>query len=393
MNKRTKLIVSLLFIVIIILAAAVTRFYSSVPDEVSGGVNQPEVARRLASDSEGNDIFEDSSGLCGVLDSRDRVIVAPDWLELSFAGDNTCIASKRIGGRVLFGCIDFEGNVTVPFVYSSITPHQTSDFTFYIAEAAADGQFVVYDGSFTPMFRQSWTGAKFTDGKLILVDKGGIFTYGITKNGALCERAKLSGESLGCAYTMEVTSQIILQKLSTQMLEKMMSDTGVFLEFAYTGKEDLLRQINSATRAFQQLYPDDHKILEKELRGINEIYISNARLEGGGTGFAISVKADTEITYSDETDGKTKKLREECTAKVTFTGSNINDLTAVSGGFSKQSPDYPKPEPPPEYDPETGELMTPSVPEEVPEQQEMAAPREDMFYQEEPAMQTEIDAE
>lgn len=392
MNKRTKLVVSLLFVVIIILAAAVTRFYSSVPDEVSGGVNQPEISKRIASDPDGNDIFEDSSGLCGILDSRDRVIVAPEWLELSFAGDDTCIASKRIGGKVLFGCIDFEGNITVPFIYSSITHHQKDGFTFYIGEAAADGQFVVYDKSFIPVFRQSWTGAKFSDGKLILVDKGGIFTYGITSGGVVCERAKLSGESLGCAYTMEVTSQIILQKLSTQMLEKMVSDTGVYLEFAYTGNEDLLGQITSATRAFQQLYPDDHKILEKELKGVNEIYIYNTRLDNGSSGYAISVKADTEVTYSDENDGKTKKLTEECAAKVTFSGGSLNDLIAVSGSFNKESPDYPKPEPPQtqEYDPETGEPLTPQpeTPEDVQPETPQAGEQE-LYQQDETVIQAE----
>lgn len=384
MNKRTKLVVSLLFVVIIILAAAVTRFYSAVPDEVIGGVNQPDISRRLETNSDKYTIFENGSSLCGILDSRDRVIVAPEWLTLSFAGENACTASKRIGGKVLSGCIDYEGNITVPFIYSTITRHQKDTQVFYIAEADADGQFVIYDADFRPAFRQSWTGAKYTDGKLILVDKGGIFTYSFGSGGLVFENAKVSGETLGCAYTMEVDSGILLQKLTSQMLEKIVSDTGAYLEYAFTGDDDLLSQLGNRT-GFQQLYPEDHKILEKKLKSINEIYVYNVRLEDGSPGFAVAVKADAEITYSDENDGELKTLNGFANAKVTFTGTNLNDLSAAAGSFKEQQPDYPKPEPPPapEYDPETGELLVPlpTAADDMPVQQEAAQPDGEMFYQ------------
>ena len=365
MNKRTKLIVSLLFVVVIILAAAVTRFYSSVPVEVMGGVNQPDVSRRLKSNASGYDIFENSSGLCGILDNRDRMIVAPEWLELSFAGGDTCIASKRIGGKALWGCIDFEGNVTVPFIYGSITPHQNNGVVFYIAEADADGQFVIYDSSFRPAFRQSWAGAKYSDGKLILVDQSGIFTYSFTDGKMTFGNAKVSGETLDCAYTMEVSSWIILEELSSQMLEEIVSDTGAYLEYAFTGDKELLTQLTAGSQTgFRQLYPDDHKILEKKLKGVSELALSRARLEDGTTGYAVSLKADAEITYSDENDGKIKTLSDTCNARVIFTGTSLNDLTAVSGSFREQQPDYPRPEPPP---PETGEPIEPqpTSPEEM----------------------------
>jgi len=371
MNKRTKLIVSLLFVVVIILAAAVTRFYSSVPAEVIGGVNQPDVARRLESNANGYDIFENSSGLCGILDNRDRMIVVPEWLDLSFAEGETCIASKRIGGKTLRGCIDFEGNVTVPFIYGSITPHQNNGVVFYIAEADADGQFVIYDSSFRPVFRQSWSGAKYSDGKLILVDQGGIFTYSFGKNGMNFMSAKVSGETLDCPYTMEVSSSIILDQLTSQMLEEIVSDTGAYLEYAFTGDKELLTQLTAGSQTgFRQLYPDDHTILEKKLRGVSEINISKARLEDGSTGYAVSVKTDAGITYSDENDGKIKKLDSTANARVIFTGTGLNDLTAVSGSFREERPDYPVPEPPPpapEFDPETGEPIEPqpTSPEEM----------------------------
>lgn len=370
MDKRTKLIASLLFVVLVILAAAVTRFYSSVPDEISTGVNQTEVSKRLETDSGGNMIFENSSGLCGVLDSRERLIVAPEWQKLSFAGNNTCIASKQIGGKTLTGCIDYEGNITVPFVYSSINRHSADSSDFYIAEADADGQSVIYDSQFRPMFRQSWTGAKFTDGKLILVDAGGIFTYTMTEEGAIFDNAKISGETLGCNYTLEVNSRILLQKLTSQVLEQILRSSGVYLEFAFSGNEDLLSQITTKSHtAFQQIFPEDHKILDKSLKGVSDIAIYSVRLEDNTAGYTVSMKADTELTYSDEFDGKTKKLRDKYTAKVTFTGSNMNTLTAVSGSFVETQPRYPQPEPEPEpmYDPVTGELILPIQPETSPQ--------------------------
>ena len=130
-----RLIVSLLFIVIILLAVAITRFYSDTSKSASGGSAQTDIERRVATDLSGNQIFEDSNGLYGVVDDSDRVIVPAEWADLSFAGEGRCIAAKRISGSLMKGAVDYEGNIVVPFIYRNIELCESGSTKVYIAQS------------------------------------------------------------------------------------------------------------------------------------------------------------------------------------------------------------------------------------------------------------------
>ena len=345
LNKHTKLIISLLFAVLIIFAFAVTRFYFSVPDETGGKGNQDIVATRLNSDSDGNTIFGTGDGHYGLIDSQGRVFVAPEWTELNFAGDDRCIASKNIGGRTVYGCIDYDGNIIVPFVYSKITERRVEQYDFYTAENADSGETVVYDSSFVPCFRRAWEGCTFDGSEMKLTSGKNSYIYTITPEGFPFTGASLSGEALSCGYDIDVTSRVLLSKLTVPMLEKMTADVGTYLEYAYTGDDDLLSKLTSGSRTgFLQLFPEEHKILDKKLKGISDIYIYSVRADGDVPRYEAAIKADTEITYSDDITGETRILRDVYKASVVFSGTGENNLTAVSGGFALRAPDYPKPE-------------------------------------------------
>ena len=121
MTKHMRLVVSVLFIVIIVLAVAITRFYSSTGKSTELSGTQPAIEKILDDDKSGNHIFQNDSGMYGIIDSNERVIVYPEWNELKFTESGLCIASKRIRGKMLFGGIDYEGNISLPFVYSDIS--------------------------------------------------------------------------------------------------------------------------------------------------------------------------------------------------------------------------------------------------------------------------------
>ena len=345
MNKHTKLVVSVLFVVIIILAAAITRFYFDTPKDNVNKKNQPEIVRRLDVDSSGNRIFEDSSKNYGIADSSDRIIAAPEWLSLEFAGQNFCIASRRIGGKKLCGCIDYEGNITVPFIYESIRKKYCGNIVFYAADTSSGNECVIYNDSFVPAFRHSWTDCDVKDNEMILRSDEGVYTFSAGDGGFIFKSASVSGNTMGCDYSLDVYSRIVLSKLTAPMLEKICGDIGEYLEFAYTGNDDILSDITTGSRSsFFSLFQDDHKVLSKKLLGISDIYIYSKKSENGVPLYSVSLDADTEITYTDET-GMKKTLRDKYRASVDFSGSSENNLTAVSGKFALSEPDYPKPEP------------------------------------------------
>ncbi len=341
LNKHTRLVVTILFAVLIVLATAVTKVYFSSPDTVGNKNTQNEIVRRLDVDESGNRIFEDESGLYGVADSGDRIMVAPEWLSLEFAGGNKCIASGTVGGKKLVGCIDYDGNIAVPFIYEGITKKECGDTVFYIAVSHAGGESVVYDESFSPYFRRTWKKCDVSGDELSLSSESGEYVYTAGKDGFICKSASVKGETLGCVYKIDVYSRIILSKLSPDVLEKMSNDLSVYLRYAYTGNDDILSDITLGSRnGFQEIFADDHRVLSKRLLGLSDIYIYSKKTDDGTILYTVSVSADTEITYTDET-GQKKSHREKYDASVDFSGNTENSLTAVSGKFAKTEPDYP----------------------------------------------------
>ncbi len=343
MNKQTRLVVSFLFIVVIILAAAITHFYLSVPDNTDKKSNQTEIAHRYSSDGDGNYIFSDNYGRYGAADSDDRVLIAPEWDELRFASRSRCIAARKMNGTLLYGCVDFEGNTVVPLIYTKIEKLSPGSRTYYTAWST-DGRLVLYDQSFKPCFRRTWSSCTAGDGVIVLEDGGGTYTFTAGSGGLLFDGAAYSGEACGCPYSLDVTSKVMLAKLTVPMIEDMSEITEKYIEYAFSGDDELLSGITSGSRAgFTTLFPDDHRLLSKKLIGISDVHIYSVKGRDDTPCFETSFRADTEITYTDE-NGERKTLRGKYKAAVGFSGSSENDLRALSGRFEQDAPDYPEPE-------------------------------------------------
>lgn len=343
MNKHTKILVSVLFAVLIILSAAITRSYVDLPQNTSDSDKQTSIAAIIENDDSGYSVFRSENGKVGIVQSG-RIVAAPDWEELSFAGDGNCIASKKIGSRILSGCTDYEGNVTVPLVYSEIKHITAQDKSFYLAKSADNGSFVLYDENFDPCFRHSWESCSVSGNDITVTQGNSTYVYSPAPEGLLFRSANLSGEIMDCGYDLNIYSRVLLSKLSSAMIEAMMRDTEKYFRYAFTGDEELLSTISGGGRSsFSKLFENDERIVSRKLANISNIYIYSVSSSDGSPVFEVSVSADVEITYSGSS-GKNEKLRNKCKAAVRFTGSSENSLTAVSGSFDKEAPDYPDPE-------------------------------------------------
>ena len=233
-----KLVISALFIVIILLAVAITRFYSDPKQSTSDTWTTSGEIQEISSDSDGNKIFRGDSGLYGIIDQSSRIIVADEWDLLEFTGNGKCTASKSVRGKKLSGCIDYEGNIVVPLIYKSISRHRAGNFTFYLAQAESDGSCVVYDDDFTPCLGRSWDSCSFDSGELTLTSGNGTYTYSVSDSGFSLRLARLADSALDAPFQVDISSRILLSKLNAAILEEMISDTGRYIEFAVTGNSD-----------------------------------------------------------------------------------------------------------------------------------------------------------
>lgn len=344
MNKQTRLVVSFLFVVVIILAAAITHFYLSVPDNITKNSTQTEISRKGASDGDGNFIFTDTNGRYGLADSDNRILIPSEWTDMKFASGGRCIVARGIGNSKLFGCADYDGNLVVPLIYSSISKFSVGNRAFYAAESSSDGRYVLYDNNFEPYFRRTWSSCSMQQNNLLLSDEGGKYTFSDSNDGLLFIRAEYDGEVEGCPYSVEINSRVMLSKLTVPMIEKMTGITEKYIEYAFTGNDDLMSSITKGSRAgFEQIFPDDHRLLSKKLIGIEDVHIYSVRSDGSTPCYEVAFKADTEIAYTDE-DGEKKTLRDRFKAAVEFSVSSESDVKATSGSFEKKEPDYPEPE-------------------------------------------------
>lgn len=342
MNKHTRLLVSALFAVIVILAVGITRFYMNVSNDTGVSGENEEIIRRLDSDEKGNQIYEDGNGKFGLINSSDKIIVTPEWEKLEFAGNSLCIASKRINGKILTGCIDYEGNITVPFIYKNITPYSSGDFMFYLAEAEPDGSCVVYDDSMNPCFKRSWDGYTISESNIVLQSGNSKFTYTCGETGLVCTYADIYGQVLGCGFRLNIYSRLLLAKLSSSVLEEVSKGVSGYLEFAFTGDRSSLSDISdmSSYESFIPIFPDDTKITSKKLLDIPVIFIYSDKNESGEPCYSVSVTANVEIEYVSD-NGGIETLNGNYKAAVSFDLSS-SGIEAVSGKFEKTSPDYPE---------------------------------------------------
>lgn len=339
MNRHTRLVVSVLFFVIIVFSISLTRSYFDGSRDTADAPVPVEIIRRLDEDSAGNRIFEGSGSLYGIVDSNNRVVAAPEWDELQFAEGSKCVASKRIGGKLLWGCIDYDGNIVVPFIYSSITRYNSGDFVFYAAKSAADSSIVIYNETLAPCFRNSWERVQVRGSDVQLGIKSAELSYTAGENGLVCKKAVVSGEVLNCGFTVNMYSRILLSKLDCTTILSITDAVEKYIEYAYTDDRSVLGAMEDRG-IFTPLFPNEEKITSKKLLGITDIFIFSEKSDSGVQCYNAAITADTRITYINE-KGESKSLEAPFRASVKFY-SDAAGVTAMSGEFRETAPDYPQ---------------------------------------------------
>ena len=345
MNKHIRLVVSVLFVVIIILAIGITRLYVDISKNTGNSNSNTEIIRTLDVGPDGSSIFEGSGSLYGIAAPNGRVVVNPEWAELSFAGENLCIASKRINGKLLTGCIDCEGNLTVPLIYRNIVKKSADGFVFFAAEADSDGSLVLYDKDFVPLFLHSWDSYSVNGADITLERNSASFTYACTDSGLVCKNAEITGSVREHEFTLSIYSRLVLSNLSCPMLESISESVSAYIEYAFSGDISRLRLLisDSSEASFVPLFFNDDKVISQRLKSIDNIYIYSEKTIDGVQQYTVSFTVSADITYADE-----KALRSQLSgqykASVKFI-QTADGITPVSGAFLTEHPDYPSAEP------------------------------------------------
>lgn len=366
MNKNTRLIVSVLFIFIIVLSVAITRFYSGSEKVNYNGSSQPDTDDIIEYDRDKrNHIFRTDDDLYGIADSNGRVVVSPEWNNLSFTSNGFCIASKHIGSKDLYGCIDYEGNITIPFIYSRIIEEKFPSRYILIAETYDDSHYVIYDSDFKPCFSQTWKKYRADGENLILyTNNGGEYTYRINFSEISFRTASVKNtvfRSVPCSLDVQCDKNSMLSELSVPMIEMMTKDFGKYIEYAFTRgkKEDAEREAlissmkcDTSSAELSILFPNEENLLctLKTILPVStnltnpSVTIPSRYGDYEKPRFEIKFSAEVVVRYRE--NGISKKLSGNgksnpiYTASLIFEGTSASDLRIVSGKFDMDKPDY-----------------------------------------------------
>lgn len=341
MNKRTRLVVSLLFVVLIILAAAITRFYLDAENNPVMNAGNENAEKVISVNDEGYSIFSTESELYGISESG-RILAAAEWNSLEFAGENLCIASKKANGKLKYGCIDFDGNIAVPLIYSRIEKKSADDMTFYCG-FVEDEEIVLYDEKFNPCFTSVWKSCSFSNDEIRLENEKGSYLYKTGDKGLLFRCANLTCEIMDKPVELNIYSRVLLSKLTPAMIEKMTDFTDCYVSYVFSGDEAAFKETGADIWQFRKLFPDSEEIVSKSLENVSELHIYSVGSEDGILLYDVSLSADVNIEYAAE-DESIQTLDTQVKAAVRFRGNYETDLEAVFGSFEPQMPDYPQEE-------------------------------------------------
>ena len=154
MNKHTKFLIAILCSIILILAAAIARFYWNVSKSSSVISNQIDSLTEIDRSMDGYCIFTDSSGMYGVLDRSNRIIVDAEWKELEFFSSGYLLAKREVDQQDLVGILNMDGDVIVPFLYSDM--QQLTKFLI-VGVIGQNVGYVFYSDSFVTVFLKNDT--------------------------------------------------------------------------------------------------------------------------------------------------------------------------------------------------------------------------------------------
>ncbi len=243
MSNRAKFLISLLFLVAIVLAVGVTKFYYDVSQDTGGTADDERIDKILTKYSTGLQLFCSTNGLYGVLDEENAVLIEPEWIEILEVTPEIILVSDRIANEILIGGIDYEENVVMPFVFRSMEPLGDE---FYLGVVAADDSSILYDSTtFEPVFSESYRSITLQNKHLILERESCQFTYYQYKGRRILQEAKLLTDIGTEQMEWQVSNPVYLSELEPEGLQQISQHITAYMDMLLSNDFTGLSAISS----------------------------------------------------------------------------------------------------------------------------------------------------
>ncbi len=225
MSNRAKFMLSVLFIVAIILCVGLTRFYFDVTKNTVDTGQDDKVESIVRSYGDLN-VFRNANGYCGVIAADGTVLIEPEWNEVLDVTPDVVIVSSKVQDEVLIGGLDYDENIVIPFVYTSIEPLGDS---YLAANVAEDYTVIVYDKSYQMLFTSAYDAVSCEDNVLTLVSDGCEFRYQDTDGRMSLISAKIVSPVGSQELLWRVSNQVYLSDLTENDLRRISRSLSAYM--------------------------------------------------------------------------------------------------------------------------------------------------------------------
>ncbi|MBQ8687170.1 MAG: WG repeat-containing protein [Ruminococcus sp.] len=332
MNKHTRLLVVVLFVILILLASAITMFYLDVNKDTHGGNTEP-ARTELSGSNAASHVFQDENGRYGLTDDNGNIILEAEWTELSGIG-NRCFAAKLVtNAKTLTGIIDNEGNVVVPFAYKSM--ERLTDF-LYAGQLEADGKYFFYDADFQLLLPDAWDSYSLVDETLRLEKDGDTFIYGLGAELSLIE-IDLPRRIRPVSFTLQTRDAQVLRKAERSDWCEVADCMLAYLDAYRREKPERLAEFTTAARLLTITEASDTAFRWKG-GALDSVAISAAEVDG-----VTMLQCETKLavqereTESETGAGTSEEMQRSADLKLTFAADESGDWYLYHAEFSEPS--------------------------------------------------------
>ncbi len=217
--------------VLISLGTAIVMFHISVGKDVRNTEKSSSMSDMTDSYSPVN-VFKDKNGFFGLKDSGGTIILEPEWTELEPFDKNFFKAKLITRSGPLYGVIDLNGNITVPFVYNEVKKISEN---IYAASLNDTEEYLFYSKDFTLLLPTSADNYYIIGTDLCIMKGEDKFTYEQDDELSLI-KAEIPRFKRPITLNITIEDKTILSIINSSQLSDLGDKTITFLDMLRRNK-------------------------------------------------------------------------------------------------------------------------------------------------------------
>lgn len=191
MNWHIKLMFIFLFCTLVVMLAALIKFYYDVNKENNQAYLDSNIITDLSTDKTNYKIIRNDDGMLGIVDSEGRSVIEPQWDNIYILNSNRFAVQKKINDVLKMGIIDSDENYITPFIYTKFI---SVDNDYLIGYFENETGFSVFDTCGNLITDKKWLKYQYDkdNKKLTLSNDSGDYIFLNDNNKIICSEIKFS---------------------------------------------------------------------------------------------------------------------------------------------------------------------------------------------------------